>query len=305
MAQVGWIFLGTDGGRHRVGLYHGDRSGHLMIHCDLRVVQVDFNVQEPRDYSFFIEEELCEIRLQREAQGFSYEFIINKQADTPHNRILKQTASVNHRKTAILFGVGIFLVVGFFFGIHAYNRNLEAKRSAGRSINSQLDPAAEQILLKEGQTATARIFVVKDRIFYSFDTKTGQQINGFFAKPDSVLLLPTGFPLRDRDEFGVIYLPADPKSHRVYFDRPTDIQVQEYLRFAALAEQTNHPEKSVRACQCLAVLTKEEKGWPTLADILYQSATPEQNPAHNRDSYLRLIRDVGMAKKIRDICDLQ
>ena len=51
MAQVTWVYLDDYGGRHRVGLYHGDHSGHLMIHINRRVVQIDFSVRESRTYA--------------------------------------------------------------------------------------------------------------------------------------------------------------------------------------------------------------------------------------------------------------
>ena len=66
MAQIGWVYLDNYGGRHRVGLYHGDQTGHLVIHCNLRVVQIDFSVRDTKRYSFFIEDELCEIDIVKE-----------------------------------------------------------------------------------------------------------------------------------------------------------------------------------------------------------------------------------------------
>ena len=61
MAQVGWVFLDDFGGRHRVGLYHGERMGHLLFQGDSRILHVDFSAKESRTYSFSLEDELCAV----------------------------------------------------------------------------------------------------------------------------------------------------------------------------------------------------------------------------------------------------
>ena len=61
MAQMNWIYLDDRGGRHSIGLYHGDRSGHMLIHCNRKIIQIDFSVKETKTYSFFVEDEFCEM----------------------------------------------------------------------------------------------------------------------------------------------------------------------------------------------------------------------------------------------------
>ena len=110
MAQVQWIFLDNNGGRHRVGLYHGDQSGHVMIHCNLMITQVDFSVKESKTYTFFIEDELIEIRVHKEADGhFSYEFYVNKEAETP----LNQARKIENRRTFKQLMALIVLLITF------------------------------------------------------------------------------------------------------------------------------------------------------------------------------------------------
>lgn len=308
MAQVSWLFLDDNGGKHRVGLYHGDRSGHLLIHCDLRVVQVDFNVKSSQTYSFFIEDDLCEVRVWRENDGrFSYEFSVNRDADTPKNRILKFENRRNWRKMALFFGGALLLIGGIFFGIRAYNAQLRERGLAERGISSRLTPENEQRLQLAGKTAVARLFMGQEggqrRVFYAFSTEDGRQISGKMAVPDTgKILLPTGFELADRDEFAARYLPDEPRVHELRFDQPTDLQKQAYLRAAVAAEQAAHPEKSPAACACLVFLARDERGWPSLADVIFQQAAPAQNPSHNRESYLRLLRETGFAERLKTAC---
>lgn len=308
MAQVSWLYLDDNGGKHRVGLYHGDRSGHLVIHCNMRVVQVDFSVKETRTYSFFIEDDLCEVRLWLEKNGvFSYEFEVNREADTPKNRILKQENRSNNWKIAGFFGGSLLVLCGLFFGIRAYNLHLREKNAAERGIGSQLGPENEQRLQLEGRTAVARLFLVQEngsrRVFYSFPTGENTQITGKLAVPDTgKIILPTGFELRDRDEFEATYLPTDPRIHQVRYDRPTQLQIQQYFRMAVATELGAHPEQGPRRAACLVSLARDERGWQSLADIIFQHAPAWENTAHNRDSYLRLVRDAGFSEKLKANC---
>ena len=86
MSQFNWTYLAPSGKKHHVGLFHGENTGHVMIYCNSKVVLVDFKVRETKSYSIFIEEELCEIGIERKADRFVYGFDINKEADTPLNR---------------------------------------------------------------------------------------------------------------------------------------------------------------------------------------------------------------------------
>lgn len=86
MAESFWRFTNELGQPYLIGLFHGDKDGHLVVHCNSRVVLVDFNVQDTKAYSFFIEEELCELKLDRQENAFNYSCQINVDADTPKNR---------------------------------------------------------------------------------------------------------------------------------------------------------------------------------------------------------------------------
>ena len=67
-------------------MYHGEDSGHLMVHCNNKVMLIDFGVKGSKNYSFFLDEELFELHLTRENGRFSYELKHNEDIDSPHNR---------------------------------------------------------------------------------------------------------------------------------------------------------------------------------------------------------------------------
>lgn len=307
MAQVGWVYLDDFGGRHRIGLYHGDRAGHLLLHCDARIVQVDFSVKESRIYSFFVEDELCEVYVYKEKEGFSYDFQVNKTVDTPRNRLRKADERRNRKYMAILV-TGLVLVVScVFFGLRWYNHRQAEKRIAGTGLTSRLTPENEQRLRAEGRSAVARLVLVEvalsRQIFYGFTTEANDQVSGRFYVPDTgQIILPNGFPLHDRDAFAVHYLPSEPQIHRVDFDLPTDQTLAVYLEEARLAEVQAHPSATAGHGLCVAKLTLRHKGWRRLADLIFQTALPHQNLHNNRESYQRLLRDPEFANLLAREC---
>ena len=86
MSQITWTYVDDEGFRHRVGLFHGDNSGHLLVYCNTRIVVIDFSVLASKNYSFFINEELCDIAIEEKDGKFSYGFTIDQVTDTPRNR---------------------------------------------------------------------------------------------------------------------------------------------------------------------------------------------------------------------------
>ncbi len=306
MAQVSWIYLDDFGGRHRVGLYHGDKSGHLLLYCDARIVQIDFSVKESRTYSFFIEDELCEVSVQRESQGFSYAFHINKRVNTPRNR---RRRAEERRNWWLVFGVlgalvGVASAAVFF--LMRWDA-LQREKTWANAFVFSLSAAEERRLEAEGRTSVARLFIAHEGqqrwVYYGFLTEENRQMTGQFRVPDTgLIVLPNGFPLRDRDAFAVKYLPANPNIHRVFFESPTPETISNYFDLAARAQQAAHPDNSAGRNYCIASLALREKGWPSLANFIFQNTPADQNPHHNRDSYLRLIREPALSQKIRQEC---
>lgn len=307
MAQIGWIYLDNAGGRHRVGLYHGDRSGHLMIHCDLRVVQIDFSVKETRVYSFFVEDELCEVGVYKEKEGFTYDFKVNKEVDTPRNRVRRAEEKRNRGYMALMIlGMAVFIGLAVS-GLLWYNRQQDAKRRASLGVSSGITPELALRLTAEGRDTAASLFIIREarerKVLYTFTTADARQVTGKMSVADTgLILLPSGFPLSDRDAFTVRYLPANPQVNQLDFSRPTPRTLAGYAQMAAEAEARAHPEAEARRHDCMVRLTLREKGWQGLADLIFQNTPPEKNTAHNRDSYLRLMREPDFARKVQVEC---
>lgn len=109
MSQITWTYVDDDGYRHKVGLVHGDNSGHLLVYCNTRIVVIDFNVLTSKNYSFFINEELCDLAIEEKKGKFAYGFTIDQITDTPRNRGRRKMNRLETRQT-LMMGV-VFIIV--------------------------------------------------------------------------------------------------------------------------------------------------------------------------------------------------
>lgn len=286
MAQLNWTYVSDSGRQHLVGLFHGDRTGHLLVHCNSRIVLIDFHVLESKNYSFFIEDELCEIKLQREAEGYSYGFEINKEVDTPKNRERRATEKRHLWKGALLL-LALILFVSFVWLGLRYRQH---------------DASEQQLTVlsdDEAQESIAKIFLEADdapsTLRYSF-VADGRVVEG--NSPLQAALLP----LESGDEFVVRYADGRPDVHEIDFKQPSQRQLDRYRRRARERHQTLHPKLGSDRIECVIDVLFEAGGAAAYADIYYQDYSYAENPLHNRRTYRRLIGTPAIAEQLWREC---
>lgn len=289
MSQFNWTYLAPSGKKHHVGLFHGDRTGHVMIYCNLKVVLVDFKVRQSKSYSIFIEEELCEIAIERQKDRFVYGFDINKEVDTPLNRIRKANDK-KHLKQGIAFlgGLAVLIAIIIF---------------STSSLRHSSSPSFASMLAASGQETNAKVFLsnpkeatynfVANGKVYSEKTPFEMNIN---------VLMENGMPLEDGDEFLVKYSTQKPEVNKIQFNRPTENQISIYKERAATKYQELHPNENLEYCNCLSNIAYELDGVNGFAKFYLQDVSYDQNPRYNSDSFHRLVRSVDFQKKAEEDC---
>ncbi|MDX1476473.1 MAG: hypothetical protein R3301_02165 [Saprospiraceae bacterium] len=111
-----WTYVDDYGRRFNVGLFHGDRTGHLMIYCNTRILVIDFNVLETKKYSFFINDELCDIHVERRADDrFAYGFKFDHKTATPRNKLRKR-----HERKSLIRSLWLVAALVLVVGIAAF-----------------------------------------------------------------------------------------------------------------------------------------------------------------------------------------
>ena len=304
MAQVGWVFVDNRGDKNRVGLYHGDKSGHVIIHINRRIMQMDFSVKDSKSYTFFISDELIEIHLHNEGDSFSYEFKINREADTPLNRTRKIYRRRDLKKTILLMlGMGAFLFA-VLYGALWYGWQQEKKKLAAWNVQTREEVREIKRLISEGRSTRVKFFVLEDAdtslVLMQYLAGTEEEAYGAVSVYRPGQILPNGFPLSDGDVFQLLYLPDNPKVYRVNFNSPSAETIQRYKSLAYNAEQKAHPGQDSTVSKCIVDKVNGEAGWNDLAHIIFQENDESENEDHNQDSYLRLIRSQKMERYLQD-----
>ena len=287
-----WTYVAGEGRTVPVGLYHSSKLGHLVIYVGKSITTIDFSVLDSKEYTFFIDNELCRIKLERRGDEMYYFFEIDKTADTPMNRARWSMERKFLRQ--MLAGLAVFLVVAIGFAIF---------------LNKQKTPNyanLEKMLATQGVETVARVTVEpggqQPIISYHFVAKN----QGYSAKPTveskPLVLLKNGMPLESGDEFVVLYVPNNPSVNRIDFDRPSDRQLKLYQQRATNQHLSLHPDEAPHIARCMVKTAYEMEGMDGLAKFYFQNAPPTENPSHNQDSFFRLVRSLDFQKRVEKDC---
>jgi hypothetical protein len=241
--QYQWTFLDEHGGKHKIRLLHGPRSGHVLLLCDNSIVAIDFRVFDSSSYSFFINEELCEAIIERREGHYIYDFRINRKLDTPLN-LKRRKEEKRHlwKGLALILAMICFaLLVGF--GL--------------KSMNQRHSPSSDrQALSIRGVETTAVVFQEEEIISYSFIANSRphnftRRLSSLLTKDTTKQLLALGMPLKNGDEFILKFLPQNPSNHQLFLRRPSDYQRVVYRKRALRRHLDLHPklDSAQAACQ--------------------------------------------------------
>lgn len=278
LAQFNWTYLADTGRQYNVGLFHGDKTGHLLVYLNAKVIIIDFQVLETKSYSFFIEEELCEIEVERQAERFAYGFKINQEVDTPLNRERKKTEKANYRKGYWLAGAFFALMlIGSLIFIFAYRKQ---KRELRERYSMLVKPVTLNSVQSAGDTIT---------LAYQLEFQ-GQKKD--FKRSIHQQEINTPFPLEPGDEFNLQFDRFEPTTNQLNFAEPTYTQLRRYRWRTVEKHLVLHPELTRDQGECLVNIAYELKGLEGLADFYFQSQSPDDSPLHNRTTYQKLIRDI-------------
>ncbi|MBK8620626.1 MAG: hypothetical protein IPN79_02420 [Saprospiraceae bacterium] len=115
MAQSSWNYTFPYGKKYEIGLFHGN-EGHVVLYCEGEIIKIDFNVHETVEYSFFVENVLLTVLLEKDESGdFAYFLKENKPEETPILRDPKAERVMKYVSYIILISFCILLIWIFSF----------------------------------------------------------------------------------------------------------------------------------------------------------------------------------------------
>lgn len=293
MNHYTWTYVAGEGRNYNVGLFHGNKTGHVLIYVGTKIVTIDFGVLDSKAYTVFIEDELCHIKLERRGGEMYYFFEIDKKADTPRNRARNAMEKKFAWQLFIAMGIFIALIVGFVIW------NPFQKEA---SISKE-----EQLLLNQGEETAGRVVFTADSaepaVSYQFVAHNRSYLSASNLAFQPGLLLKNGMPLKAGDEFIVRYVSSRPEISRILFHRPTDRQVEIYKQRAAEKHLLLNPNEAPSFVSCLLNVAYRLNGIKGLADFYFQDSPPQANPAHNQMTYQQLRQELPYQKMVALECE--
>ena len=283
MTKKQWLYLGMQRKRSIIELKHDEKKGHLMVTFNKNILLLDEQVFDKQVYTFYIDEEVCKIRLSKRQGKFHYDFIIDKQINTPLNRKRKKKFRLDILKSAGLFGAVLAVFGIIFLGGYLYNKHQDTKFLASRGVETVatfkvIDPGA---------------FKRWRNVIYTYGGNNFSGFTNFYSKKinrNGEILLPTGFPLEDMDEFYIRYDPFEPiHNYKIFFDRPSDIQFDRYRELITDRWNTYNEGGSEAYCECLLDLIYKDYGTAGLGAFYHQwTPASRKNRKHNEKQYQRI-----------------
>ena len=284
MAQFHWTVLGKTGKKYEVGLYHGDKSGHLMVHCNKKPIVVDFYIKESKDYAFFLDDELFDLSIEKKDGQFLYGLKSNTEADTPLNRAIKERDKKYLFKSGLVVLGTILLLIAMMVLVPAY---FHSKSEANKTELLATKGILSSVKIKQEENGKFRYFFVAKGTPFSVRIE---------EMPNTI------FPLEVEDEFMIEYVKGTPRTHNVLWNQPTKEQLKKYVKKTIEVHQQAHPEFSKEKIMCELDLAFKSDSLEGLAQFYFQITDAQKNSRFNRTTYQRFIREEPFRKNIEEKC---
>lgn len=255
-----------------------------MVYLNSKVIIIDFQVLETKTYSFFIEEELCELEVERkEDDRFAYGFKINQDVDTPLNRKRKAQEKSDMRKTYWL-AAGFFtiILIGSLIFAHAYRQK---KKRLAETFSSASRPVAVQVVQQR-----------QDSVDLKFQLEF-QGLTRDYVRSVPIDAITTPFPLETGDEFNLRFSLYKPSMDQLDFESISYTQLGKYRDRTMAIHQKSHPELTQDQVACQVDIAFQLYGIDGLAHFYFQDQVAKDSPLFNRESFQKLIRDLPYLEK--------
>ncbi len=114
MSQHSWIYKNKVGIDYEVSIYHGDKSGHVLIYSNQAIISIDFSVKTDKSFSFMLGEELFELSFKLEKGRPAY-LLENKDTSKVISKIDTTKYPKRHIKIVVVSIIILCLIIIFLF----------------------------------------------------------------------------------------------------------------------------------------------------------------------------------------------
>lgn len=288
MNSVSWNYIGANNVISVVRVRHYvERGGHLLISHNENLVLYDFDVVTDAEYTFFIDDELCKVRLKRNGNYFQYYFEVDETTKTPLNILRRAENRKNILQTAAIFAISLCVIA-----------------IAVASVKAYFKYSRSQYLFKNGVNTLTTISVYPKQtlnVRYQFEYG-GNNVVGWETVPEieGQVYSPEGIPLKTEEQYLVRFDPKSLSNNRVLWNLPSQAQLDLY--FAKIKQDyiQKHPEATPEETICFMNAAYQVRGLKGLSDFYHQDIGILSNPYHNGFTYEYILK-----KHPRYITELQ
>ena len=188
MASCNWVYIEDKGVTHSIYLFHGERDGHVLCTCNNRILFIDFGIKESKNYTFFINQAMCEVQIKRKGSVFTYGFVIDDKADTPLNRYKKKVGKKHLFQSIAFFTIIIILSIAFSEGMKSLKDRM-AKEKYTKYINVEKTKSTAYVYKVSPEDQTIEYTYMYNGELYNGSTQS-QTLNG-----DHQLMIEEGMTL--------------------------------------------------------------------------------------------------------------
>ena len=202
MAQMKWTYVADSGEQYRVVLFHGRRTGHVLVTVNQKVSIVDFFVRDSKSYQIMLEDELFLLELEKGESGFGYAFAIDQFADTVKNR----ARNIDRKRQALWVILGAVVFFGSAVLIMMWMKGYQEELTRNKNL---------PLLAEIGVVTIGRISIEGPNSWV-LHFSAGPEV--YHIKLDTV---KSGLAqVKTGDDFGVVFLQGNPKVNQINWDKP-------------------------------------------------------------------------------------
>lgn len=287
MPRFKWIYLEGDGVKHHVELFHGRMKGHVLISCNGSILITDFDVRQSKTYTFFINEELCKIHMNRKGLKFTYSFEIDKKADTPLNQLRRERQN-RYNKYLGLIILGFAIICSLFV---AFNRKVQTERKGVDpwTAYSESNPNSDELHFGGITNNSDNKLLIYSYIDSEAYTKN---LDGYIAI--------NGWPFEVGQEYAVRLQNGD---LIVDWQKPSDKTLNDFRnRVLGQLDYDGLKQQGYANKDCIDALVANYTTAYGLASFMFSQVEKTDNEFANSESYMALLRSNQMKETYNQIC---
>ena len=309
MHQESWIYRGKLK-KHLLQLSHDFSKGTMVMTLDgttLAEDKLESNERE-KTFQFFIDQELCEVKVIREGKKFVYKFIPHIYSTSKVGKTRKKAArweliSVNSGVAFIT--VGLLLTVVYFTFFSNYSTSPLSLGGLTTVATITEINANKEHVVKQGEGGAK---ILRGNIRYKFKVLDKWYFGDayLYKKMPYYYLAQTGLPIQTGDEFLVLYDSENPDRHKFLLDRPSEQKLKQYHLYARESCLKNLPsaistDKELQYCECLKAYLFEQYDLKGLAMMIHQTKERTEFRDFNREVYQEFMNEERQ-QEIQNTC---